>query len=226
MTPSEISAWRKQERTRLLAARVALNETELAELRSRIDAHLQRVFSDLAQGTVAFCWPYKNEYDARHIAAQLRRLGAITALPVVVAPKTPLIFREWRPGVALIEGTLGIPYPADSRELRPDHVLLPMLGWDGDGYRLGYGGGFFDRTLAAMEKRPRVIGVCYEQAYMKTIYPQPHDIPADFVVTERGVYKRESQGLRFLAEPNSYSSPPCYASEIAPGYFGEEPESP
>jgi hypothetical protein len=101
-------------------------------------------------------------------------------------------------------------------------VLLPMLGWDGDGYRLGYGGGFFDRTLAALAKRPRVIGVAYEQAYLRTIRPQPHDIPVDFVVTERGVYRREPQGLKFLDNPQAFSSPPCYAGEMAPGYFGED----
>ena len=123
-------------------------------------------------------------------------------------------------------GPLGIPYPVASDEVQPDHVLLPMLGWDGDGYRLGYGGGFFDRTLAAIGKRPRVIGVTNEFAYLRTIHPQPHDIPADFVVTERGVYRREPQGLKFLDIPQAFSSPPCYAGEIAPGYFGEGPEPP
>jgi hypothetical protein len=99
-----------------------------------------------------------------------------------------------------------------------------MVGWDGDGYRLGYGGAFFDRTLAALAKRPRVIGLAYEQAYMKTIRPQPHDIPVDFVVTERGVYRREPEGLKFLDNLEGFSSPPCYAGEIAPGYFGEDPK--
>ena len=143
-------------------------------------------------------------------------------MPVVVAPKTPLIFREWHPGVKLAAGPLGIPYPVDSPEVRPDHVLLPMVGWDAGGYRLGYGGAFFDRTLAAIAKRPRVIGIAYEQAYLQTIRPQPHDIPVDFVVTERGVYRREPEGLKFLDYAQGFSSPPCYAGEMAPGYFGED----
>jgi 5-formyltetrahydrofolate cyclo-ligase len=219
---SELSAWRKNERTRLLRERSSLAEDVLAGWRSRIDIHIERTFPDLVHGVLAFCWPYKNEYDVRHLAAALRRRGAKTAMPVVVAPKTPLIFREWHPGVRLAHGPLGIPYPADSPEVVPDQVLLPMLGWDADGYRLGYGGGFFDRTLAALARRPRVIGVAYEQAYLKTIQPQPHDIPVDFVVTERGVYRREPQGLKFLDDPQGFSSPPCYAGEIAPGYFGED----
>jgi 5,10-methenyltetrahydrofolate synthetase len=218
----ELSAWRKSERARLLRERSALSQEALAELRSRIDIHIERAFPDLVHGVLAFCWPYRNEYDVRHLAAALRRRGATTAMPVVVAPKTPLIFREWHPGVKLADGPLGIPYPVDSKEVQPDHVLLPMLGWDGDGYRLGYGGGFFDRTLAALAKRPRVIGVAYEQAYLRTIRPQPHDIPVDFVVTERGVYRREPQGLKFLDNPQAFSSPPCYAGEMAPGYFGED----
>ena len=225
ITPSELSAWRKSERARLLAERDALSMQVLAALRARIDQHLERAFGDLVHGIFAFCWPYRNEYDARHLAAALRRRGARTALPVVVAPRTPLIFREWQPGTALAEGPLGIPYPVGASEVRPDTVLLPMLGWDGDGYRLGYGGGFFDRTFAALEKRPRVIGVAYEQAYLPTIHPQPHDIPADFVVTERGAYRREPHGLRFLDNPQAFASPPCYAGEIAPGYFGEDPKA-
>ena len=225
MTPSELSAWRKNERARLLRERSALSAETLADLRSQIDHHLERAFPDLVHGILAFCWPYKNEYDARHVAASLRRRGARTALPVVIAPKTPLIFREWHPGVKLAEGPLGIPFPEASPDVLPDHVLLPMLGWDAEGYRLGYGGGFFDRTLAAMEKRPLVIGVSYESAYLRTIYPQPYDIPVDFVVTERGVHRREPQGLKFLDNTQGFSSPACYAGEIAPGYFGEEPKS-
>lgn len=220
--PSELSDWRKKERARLLRERSGLSEQVLAAFRTRIDNHIERAFPDLVHGVLAFCWPYKNEYDVRHLAAALRRRGATTAMPVVVAPKTPLIFREWHPGVKLAAGPLGIPYPVDSREVQPDHVLLPMVGWDADGYRLGYGGAFFDRTLAAIARRPRVIGIAYEQAYLQTIKPQPHDIPVDFVVTERGVYRREPEGLRFLDYSQGFSSPPCYAGEMAPGYFGED----
>jgi 5-formyltetrahydrofolate cyclo-ligase len=223
MTPSDVYAWRKKERRRLLAAREAVTPEQLQDWRARIDHHLERAFPDLVHGVVAFCWPYRGEYDVRHHAAQLRRLGASTALPVVVAAGVPLIFRKWYPGVKLKDGPLGIPYPEDAEVLTPDHVLLPMVGWDAAGYRLGYGGGFFDRTLASMARRPRVIGVAYELQYLPTIHPQPHDIPMDFLVTERGVHRREADGLRFLDPAATLSSPVCYAGEIAPGYFGEDP---
>jgi len=225
MTDEQLRTWRKTERTRLIAARAALGPQTLQDLRLRIDSHLERSFPGLAASKLAFCWPIKGEYDARHLARTLRGRGALTALPVVVAPKQPLAFREWHPGVELAAGPLDIPYPVHSPALVPDAVLLPMNGWDEAGYRLGYGGGFFDRTLASLAKRPAVIGVSYEMAKLATIHPQSWDIPMDWVVTERGVYRRDAGRLAFLGEPlagepSALASPVCYADEIAPGYFG------
>ena len=132
----------------------------------------------------------KNEYDARPLVKWLRERGAVTALPVVVAPRTPLEFRAWHPGVELARGALDIPYPKDGNSVVPDTMLVPMNGFDTGGYRLGYGAGFFDRTLASLPIRPRTIGVAYEIARLETIRPQPYDIPMDFVVTERALYQR------------------------------------
>lgn len=226
MVAKELIEWRKTERRRLIAAREALDAATLERFRHRIDAALARSFPGLAAAKLAFCWPIRGEYDARHLARTLRGRGALTALPVVVAPKQPLVFREWHPGVALAMGPLDIPYPKDSADVVPDAVLLPMNGWDRAGYRLGYGGGFFDRTLAALAKKPAVIGVSYELARMDSIHPQRWDIPVDWVVTERGVYRRDPEGLAFLGEPiagepSALASPVCYAGEVAPGYFGD-----
>lgn len=226
MAADPLTAWRKTERQRLIAAREALDAESLEHYRQHIDAHLERSFPGLAAAKLAFCWPITGEYDARHLARTLRERGALTALPVVAAPRQPLIFREWHPGVRLAIGPLDIPYPAESPEVVPNAVLLPMNGWDAAGYRLGYGGGFFDRTLAALREKPAVIGVSYELARMETIRPQDWDIPVDWVVTERGVYRRDHGRLVFLGappagEPSALASPVCYASEIAPGYFGE-----
>jgi 5-formyltetrahydrofolate cyclo-ligase len=226
VTDEQLKSWRKAERTRLIAARAALDATTLEGLRHRIDRHLERSFPGLASAKLAFCWPIQGEYDARHLARTLRERGALTALPVVVAPKQPLAFREWHPGVKLATGPLDIAYPVDSPEIVPNAVLLPMNGWDQAGYRLGYGAGFFDRTLASLPKKPAVIGVTYEMAKMETIHPQSWDIPVDWVVTERGVYRRDGTKLVFLGEPpagepSALASPVCYADEIAPGYFGD-----
>jgi 5-formyltetrahydrofolate cyclo-ligase len=203
MMTDSLKAWRKSERARLVAARMAVDAEHLAEMRGAIDAHITRAFPGLAQGIVAFCWPYRNEYDARYLARRWRAQGAYTALPVVVASGQPLIFRLWKPGDALATGVYDIPYPAVGDAVVPDAALVPMNGFDAGGYRLGYGGGFFDRTLAALRaggsSRPLAIGVTYELARIETIHPQPHDIPMDYVVTERGVYRREQGGLTFLA---------------------------
>jgi 5,10-methenyltetrahydrofolate synthetase len=225
MTPDEVKVWRREQRARLLADRVALDSLTILKHREAIDRHLERGFPNLARGVVAFCWPYKNEYDARFLVRRLRDAEAVTALPVVVAPKTPLVFREWHPGVRLERGVYDIPYPAESREVRPDTVLLPMVGFDDAGYRLGYGGAFFDRTLAALATKPLVIGIAYEAAHLDTIHPQPYDVPMDWIVTERGIYRRDGARLEFLGAPpagapSALSSPVCYANEVDPGYFG------
>ncbi len=232
MTDDSLKVWRKAERARLVTERLALSAAQCAALREAIDTHLTRAFPGLATHLVAFCWPYRNEYDARHLARRLRERGARTALPVVVASGQPLIFRLWQAGDVLAKGVYDIPYPAAGDAVVPDVALVPMNGFDAGGYRLGYGGGFFDRTLAALRAGgtagPVAIGVTYELARMDTIRPQPYDIPMDYVVTERGVYQRMSEGLVFLdapraaAAPSGYSSPACLAHEIAPGYFGDK----
>ena len=231
MQQAELTAWRKQLRAELLARRQAVPADRLYTWRLAMDQHLQHGFPGLARGVVAFCWPIRNEYDARHLIRRLRRQGATAALPVVIAAKAPLIFREWHPGVEMALGKLDIPYPKTSPELVPNTVLLPMNGFDLQGYRLGYGGGFFDRTLEALkDQRPAVIGVSFELAAIETIHPQPWDIAVDYVVTERGLYQRNDGRLEFLCAPQppsttTLSSPVCYASEIAPGYFGDDAET-
>jgi 5-formyltetrahydrofolate cyclo-ligase len=220
MDPATLKSWRKSRREQLIAARAALAPAVLEAWRQRIDGFLELSFPGLASCRLAFCWPVKGEYDARHLARTLRARGALTALPVVIARGAPLKFREWHPGVELAVGPLDIPYPVNSPEMTPNAVLLPMNGWDAQGYRLGYGGGFFDRTLAGLAKRPVTIGISYELARVETLYPQSWDIPMDYVVTERGVYRRDPEGLVFLGqpqdgEPSALSSPVCYAGEIS-----------
>ncbi len=205
MDAVSLKTWRKTQRERLITARLALSPAQLDSWRERIDGFIARSFPGLARSRVAFCWPVKNEYDARHLARTLRSRGALTALPAIV-------------GVALASGPLDIPFPVSSPEVLPDAVLLPMNGWDAQGYRLGYGGGYFDRTLARLAKKPVTIGVSYELARLDSIHPQAWDIPMDYVVTERGVYRRDAQELAFLGEPDPgsgvMSSPVCYADEI------------
>jgi len=145
---------------------------------------------------VGFCWPYKGEFDARFLIHHLRQGGARAALPAVVAMKAPLQFREWWPGVHMTPGVFELPVPDDTRIVVPDALLIPPVGFGEQGDRLGYGGGFFDRTLAIITPQPLKIGVAFELSRIRTIYPQPHDILMDFIVTEAGIHAVEEGTMR------------------------------
>ena len=137
----------------------------------------------------------KGEYDPRVAVLKLREGGSRTALPVVVQKAAPLEFREWWPGVETIPGVFNLPVP-QSPAVTPAALLMPPVGFDAQGYRLGYGGGYFDRTLAARSPQPLKIGVAREVSRIPTIHPQAYDIPMDFVITPEGIHHATSGGLR------------------------------
>ncbi|MGH7006609.1 MAG: 5-formyltetrahydrofolate cyclo-ligase, partial [Alphaproteobacteria bacterium] len=115
---------------------------------------------------------------------QLVRCGGTIALPVVIRKDWPLEYRKWTLETAMERGLWNIPVPSHGPCLQPSVVIAPLVGFDDAGYRLGYGGGFFDRTLAAMPARPRTIGVGYGGSRLPSIYPQPHDVRMDLIVTD------------------------------------------
>jgi 5,10-methenyltetrahydrofolate synthetase len=183
----DVAAWRKAERARLLARREAIPLAERRGADARITELLLEGFPRLAGLVVGFYWPFKGEVDPRIAVLRLREHGARAALPVVVEKKAPLQFREWWPGCVTRSGAFDLPVPVDGAIVVPDAVLVPPVGFDARGYRLGYGGGYFDRTLAALSPRPLAIALAREASRIETIHPQPHDIPMDFVVTENGI---------------------------------------
>lgn len=182
--PAEVKRWRKAERERLIAARLELPADTRAEHSRRIAEKLDGLIGDVAGQTVALYWPFRGEPDLRGWAESVRARGGDVALPVVIAKAQPLIFRLWKPGEKLEKGVWNIPIPAAGDPVLPDIVISPVVGFDGGNYRLGYGGGFYDRTLAAMPRRPRILGVGYAMQRIPTIYPHGHDIPMDAVLTE------------------------------------------
>ena len=118
--------------------------------------------------------------------------GWITCLPIVKAGRLPLIFRQWSPGEPTRPGVWGIPMPAeDAPEVEPDVLLVPLLAYDRTGYRLGYGGGFYDRTLAHLRQRKRItaIGVGYSGQELEAVPHGAMDEPLDYVLTEAGPQK-------------------------------------
>ncbi len=118
--------------------------------------------------------------------------GWTTALPVVVAKNTPLLFRQWAPGDALVLGRWDIQIPPESAsEVQPDVLLVPMLAYDRMGYRLGYGGGFYDRTLAKLRafKKVTAIGVAYAGQEIDMVPRDDHDQSLDWIMTEQETFK-------------------------------------
>ena len=237
MTPEEVKVWRKTQRAELIARRAAISVEQRTQWNERITASLIDGFPCPAQAVIGFCWPYKGEFDARFAVRAWRKLGAQAALPEVVQNRAPLQFRLWRPGVAMRAGVYDIPVPVDTAVVTPDVAIVPMNGFDEQGYRLGYGGGFFDRTLAACEPRMVAIGVAYEALRLATIHPQPHDIAMDFVVTQKAIYSAAGGQLQKLDCAQSAqryarlligrrlpraqfssegSSPVCYANDFPP----------
>ena len=193
---SEINAWRKELRAVLIERRVLLDSESRHVWNEHISALIEAGFPLLKHFVIGFCWPYKAEFDARFTVRRLRDAGAVSALPAVVEKRGPLQFRRWWPGARMEAGVLGIPVPVDTAVVIPDATLVPMNAFDQAGFRLGYGGGYFDRTLAAISPRPLSIGIAYDEFQLPTIYPQPHDIPMDFVVTQRGIHVVEAGRLK------------------------------
>jgi len=194
----ELAQWRKTQRNTLLAQRFAASSADHAVWSAAIEAQLRLAFALNAPWVVGFCWPYQAEFDARPFAAWLRARGVQTALPVVVAKGQPLEFRAWWPGVAMELGVYDIPVPVDTDVLVPDVLLVPPVGIGPAGDRLGYGGGFFDRTLAAIAPVPITIATAFELSRVPTTHPQAHDILMDLVVTEAGVQGLENGSLQGL----------------------------
>jgi 5,10-methenyltetrahydrofolate synthetase len=186
---NDLRAFRNALRSRLVAAREALPAAEHARLSREIERHLQPLLEVLRPAVLAFCWPHRAEFDARALVSARLPGGLRACLPVVVDNGLPLEFREWAPNSKMIEDRYGIHIPARGEALRPDAILMPLNGFDEAGYRLGYGGGYFDRSLAALDPRPHAVGIGFELARVASIRPQAHDLPMDFIVTEAGGFE-------------------------------------
>ncbi|CAG2126796.1 5-formyltetrahydrofolate cyclo-ligase [Cupriavidus plantarum] len=179
---------RRTLRARLLAARASLPGRDAAD--ASIATALAALLERLAVQCVGFYWPIQQEFDARTVVT--RWLGGMpgrrAALPVVSAPATPLDFHLWTPGTPMREGRYGIPVPDGTEAATPDALIIPCVGFSADKFRLGYGGGFYDRTLAALAKpgpRPVAIGIGYE-ACRVPLEAAAHDLPMEWIVTEAG----------------------------------------
>jgi len=211
---------RRNERTRLLREREALAQETLGELRLRIDITLNARSRIWCTESWDFVGPYKNEYDRAIWLRPCAGAGARRAAGRR-APRTPLVFREWKPGVEIGRRAAWHPYPVGS----PEVSRIMCSAHAGMGWRR-IPPGLWRRVLrphARCDKKSvRASSVCHTSPRIcGRFYPQPYDIPVDFVVTERGVHRREPQGLKFLDNPEGFSSPACYAGESLAGISGK-----
>ena len=189
MDSQQIKTWRKAERERLIAARMAVPPATRREWSTHIADGLREALPQFP-GTLGVYWPFRAEFDPRPLIDWAIVNGRTVALPAVVDKKGPLEYRAWRPGEPLVDGVWNIPVPEKRDIVTPAVVLAPVVGFDKAGYRLGYGGGYFDRTLAALSPQPAALGVGFSLQAIETIYPQDFDIPMTLIVTERGTTRR------------------------------------
>ena len=176
-------------RKRLLQARCEAATAGLAD--APLAIHLREALARHAPHTVGFYWPLTGEFDARAIVGEWLAQDARrqAALPVVAMKGHALRFHAWTPDTPMRIGHHRIPEPEQTQPVLPDLLLVPCVGFDSEGYRLGYGGGYYDRTLSAWSgaAKPVTIGIAYE-ACRAALPREVHDIPLDAVVTDAGLF--------------------------------------
>jgi 5-formyltetrahydrofolate cyclo-ligase len=145
--------------------------------------HLVDWVMERKPAVVAGYLPIRTEIDPRPSMARLRELGCRVAVPEVIAAATPLRFLEWYPEVALKRGAFDVQIPEDTEELVPDLIIAPLVAFDRRCYRLGYGGGFYDRTLAGLGSLP-VAGLAYKAQEIDEVPIEPTDMRLDALITE------------------------------------------
>jgi 5-formyltetrahydrofolate cyclo-ligase len=185
----DVKAWRRAERQRLIGERMAAVPTLRRAWSVSIATTLRAELAEYP-GILGVYWPFRAEFDPRGLIDWAIAEGRGVALPVVIDKKGPLEYRSWRPGEPMVNGVWDIPIPEKREVVTPAVVLAPVVGFDRECYRLGYGGGYFDRTLAALTPRPVAVGVGFELQRIETIHPQPFDVPMNFIVTETGTRRR------------------------------------
>ena len=185
--PDDKRRARSEAAKRRAAAHGLLHETAGLELAKRglpfARQPEQRVVSGFS--------PYKSEISLLPLLTRLHGEGWVTAMPVVIGENLPLAFRAWAPGEPTVPGIWDIPVPPESAaEVVPDVLLVPMLAFDRRGYRLGYGGGFYDRTLFKLRALKKIvaIGVAYAAQEMAAVPRAPYDQPLDYVMTEKDLF--------------------------------------
>ncbi len=213
---AEETAFRRAERERCLALRAAAPASVRSAVQANVDAVVDLLLRGAKRPSLAFYWPIRGEIALFGAMRRAVDAGATVALPVVVDRHGPLAFRRWTPATRMEPGVWKIPVPPDSAEpVDPDVLFVPVVGYDAANFRLGNGGGYYDRTLAARSPRPRTVGIGMTCLRLATFRPAAHDLPMDLMVTEAPVAPRDRATLSaWVGERIDCASPPCAMPEL------------
>jgi 5-formyltetrahydrofolate cyclo-ligase len=172
-----------------LKARVAAHAAHPGAPRLAAGHALEVIAQLRATRSVAGYLPIRNELDPLPAMLALAGLGYAVGVPVIVARDQPVVFRSWTPGVETERGAFGVEVPKTGAPVEPDVLLVPMLAFDRRGHRLGYGGGFYDRTIAALRSRREIhaFGFAYAAQELPVVPDSETDMRLDAIVTEEGV---------------------------------------
>ncbi|MEN9886409.1 MAG: hypothetical protein RL758_987 [Pseudomonadota bacterium] len=189
----DLHAHKKALRDQLVKTRLAMPDRELRS------EHLQSVMRVWLLGrsdaVIGAYWPIKGEFDPLPALHRWKEDGELIdepvrrriGLPVVNKQHKTLTFHAWYPGCPMEEDAYGIPKPKDTELIVPTLLFVPCLGYSAGGYRLGYGGGFYDRTLASLQPKPYTVGLGFTQGYVDDFEPEAHDVPLDAILNDNGV---------------------------------------
>ncbi|MCX4189671.1 5-formyltetrahydrofolate cyclo-ligase [Methylophaga sp. OBS3] len=183
--------WRNQQRRHLINKRQILTPSQRDDVEQKIQSQLLDFLLPLPAGIISFYIPIKGEINCQPLIEALLAKGWQAALPKIIAKDTALEFRLWQPDCVMAPETWRIPVPQNTELAVPNVLLIPLVGFDQYGHRLGNGGGFYDRSLAAIQPKPLAIGVGLESLKLDDIEAQPHDIAMDYVVTEQTIYSSQ-----------------------------------
>jgi 5-formyltetrahydrofolate cyclo-ligase len=184
MNPETLATTRREWRKQLLQRRQNMPADQRIRADAALDAQLRAALEGCNAATLGFYWPIQAEFDARPaVSAWLaQRAGRRAALPVVIARNQPVRFRDWTPDTIMQAAGFGTSVPSAGEWLIPTVLAIPLVGFDDAGYRLGYGGGYYDRTMAALSPRPHAIGIGYADCRLASIDPQPYDLKLDVIL--------------------------------------------
>lgn len=195
MTDSEahLEEQKSQLREQALALRLAVPQADRADAAAAAAQHFLAGVPLSKDKVVALYWPIRDEIDCKPLLTKLVDSGQPVALPVVLAEEMPLEMRLWEDGEPLYPSGFGTLAPAETAPVvAPDILVIPLLGFDKSGTRLGYGKGYYDRTLASLERQPLIVGYAFSAQELDFIPRQSHDRPLDLLVTETGLRRFES----------------------------------